>query len=51
MAKIFGNYQADATLGQYGLAKGVKFDAVNNQYEKDGKNTRCLQQIILYFKR
>lgn len=37
MAKIFGNYQADATLGQYGLAKGVKFDAVNNQYEKDGK--------------
>lgn len=38
MAKIFGNYQADATLGQYGLAKGVKFDAANNQYEKDGKN-------------
>lgn len=37
MAKIFGNYQADATLGQYGLAKGVKFDAVKNQYEKDGK--------------
>lgn len=37
MAKIFGNYQEDATLGQYGLAKGVKFDAVNNQYEKDGK--------------
>nr|WP_287558455.1 flagellar hook-basal body complex protein [Roseburia sp.] len=37
MAKIFGNYQADATLGQYGLAKGVKFDAVDNQYEKDGK--------------
>ena len=37
MAKIFGNYQADATLGQYGLAKGVKFDAANNQYEKDGK--------------
>lgn len=37
MAKIFGNYQADATLGQYGLAKGVKFDAVNKQYEKDGK--------------
>lgn len=37
MAKIFGNYQADATLGQYGLAKGVKFNAVNNQYEKDGK--------------
>ena len=37
MSQLFGNYQADATLGQYGLAKGVKFDAVNNQYEKDGK--------------
>lgn len=37
ISKIFGDYQADATLGQYGLAKGVKFDAGNNQYEKDGK--------------
>lgn len=37
ISQIFGNYQADATLGQYGLAKGVKFDAANNQYEKDGK--------------
>ena len=37
MSQLFGNYQADATLGQYGLAKGVKFDAINNQYEKDGK--------------
>lgn len=37
MSQLFGNYQADATLGQYGLAKGVKFDAANNQYEKDGK--------------
>lgn len=37
MSQLFGNYQADATLGQYGLAKGVKFDAVNKQYEKDGK--------------
>lgn len=37
MSQLFGNYQADATLGQYGLAKGVKFDADNNQYEKDGK--------------
>ena len=37
MSQLFGNYQADATLGQYGLAKGVKFDATNNQYEKDGK--------------
>lgn len=37
ISQIFGDYQADATLGQYGLAKGVKFDAGNNQYEKDGK--------------
>lgn len=37
ISQIFGDYQADATLGQYGLAKGVKFDAANNQYEKDGK--------------
>lgn len=37
MSQLFGNYQADATLGQYGLAKGVKFNAANNQYEKDGK--------------
>ena len=37
MSQLFGNYQADATLGQYGLAKGVKFDAANNLYEKDGK--------------
>lgn len=37
ISQIFGDYQADATLGQYGLAKGVKFDAANHQYEKDGK--------------
>lgn len=37
ISQIFGDYQADATLGQYGLAKGVKFDATNKQYEKDGK--------------
>lgn len=37
ISQIFGDYQADATLGQYGLAKGVKFDATKNQYEKDGK--------------
>lgn len=37
ISQIFGDYQADATLGQYGLAKGVKFDAANKQYEKDGK--------------
>ena len=34
---IFGDYQADATLGQYGLAKGCTYDAATNQYEKDGK--------------
>lgn len=37
ISQIFGNYQADATLGQYGLAKGCTYDAVTNQYEKDGK--------------
>lgn len=40
MAKIFGNYQADATLGQYGLAKGCTYDDVTKQYEKDGKKYR-----------
>ena len=37
ISQIFGNYQADATLGQYGLAKGCTYDAATNQYEKDGK--------------
>mgnify|MGYP002678307298 CR=1 FL=1 len=37
MSQLFGNYQADATLGQYGLAKGWTYDAANKQYEKDGK--------------
>ena len=37
MSQLFGNYQADATLGQYGLAKGCTYDAATNQYEKDGK--------------
>ena len=37
MSQLFGNYQADATLGQYGLAKGCTYDAVTKQYEKDGK--------------
>ena len=37
ISQIFGDYQADATLGQYGLAKGCTYDAVTNQYEKDGK--------------
>lgn len=37
ISQIFGNYQADATLGQYGLAKGCTYDAATGQYEKDGK--------------
>ena len=37
ISRIFGDYQADATLGQYGLAKGCTYDAATNQYEKDGK--------------
>ena len=37
ISQIFGNYQADATLGQYGLAKGCTYDANTDQYEKDGK--------------
>lgn len=37
IAQIFGNYNANATLGQYGLAKGCTYDAATKQYEKDGK--------------
>lgn len=37
MSQLFGNYQADATLGQYGLAKGCTYDATTKQYVKDGK--------------
>lgn len=37
MAQIFGKYNANATLGQYGLAKGCTYDAATKQYEKDGK--------------
>ena len=37
ISQIFGDYQADATLGQYGLAKGCTYDADTTQYEKDGK--------------
>lgn len=37
IAQIFGNYNANATLGQYGLAKGCTYDAATEQYEKDGK--------------
>lgn len=40
MSQLFGNYQADATLGQYGLAKGCTYDATTKQYEKDGKKYR-----------
>lgn len=40
ISQIFGDYQADATLGQYGLAKGCTYDAATNQYEKDGKKYR-----------
>lgn len=49
ISKIFGDYQADATLGQYGLAKGVKFDADNNQYEKDGKKYKKSAQDSTVF--
>ena len=37
MSQLFGNYNANATLGQYGLAKGCTYDAATDQYEKDGK--------------
>lgn len=37
MSQLFGKYQADATLGQYGLAKGWTYNNVTMQYEKDGK--------------
>lgn len=37
IAQIFGNYNANATLGQYGLTKGCTYDAATKQYEKDGK--------------
>lgn len=37
MSQLFGKYNANATLGQYGLAKGCTYDAATKQYEKDGK--------------
>ena len=40
MSQLFGNYNANATLGQYGLAKGCTYDAATKQYEKDGKKYR-----------
>ena len=36
MAKIFGNYQADATLGQYGLSKDYEFKI--NKYVRKADN-------------
>ncbi len=48
ISQIFGDYQADATLGQYGLAKGVKFDAANNQYEKDGKKYQVFADSTVF---
>lgn len=39
ISQIFGNYQADATLGQYGLAKDWSYDAQTHVYKnKDGKS-------------
>lgn len=48
ISQIFGDYQADATLGQYGLAKGVKFDATNKQYEKDGKKYQVFADSTVF---
>lgn len=36
IAQIFGNYQADATLGQYGLSKDYEFK--NNKYVRKADN-------------
>ncbi|WP_418840667.1 flagellar hook protein FlgE [Roseburia inulinivorans] len=38
MAKIFGNYQADATLGQYGLSKDYEFK--NSKYVRKADNKK-----------
>lgn len=32
IAQIFGNYNANATLGQYGLTKDYEYDSVSNSY-------------------
>ena len=32
IAQIFGNYDANATLGQYSLSKDYKYDSVSNSY-------------------
>ena len=36
MSQLFGNYQADATLGQYGLSKDYEFK--NNKYVRKADN-------------
>ena len=36
MSQLFGNYQADATLGQYGLSKDYEFK--NNRYVRKADN-------------
>ena len=33
MSQLFGNYQADATLGQYGLSKDYTYDEANQTYQ------------------
>ena len=32
IAQIFGNYDANATLGQYSLSKDYKYDSASNSY-------------------
>lgn len=49
MSQLFGKYQADATLGQYGLAKGCTYDVVTKQYEKDGKKYRNSAKDLTVF--
>ena len=34
IAQIFGNYNANATLGQYGLTKDYEYDSVSKSYTK-----------------
>lgn len=48
ISQIFGNYQADATLGQYGLAKGCTYDAATKQYEKDGKKYKVTADSTVF---
>lgn len=41
IAQIFGNYNANATLGQYGLTKDYTYDNANKTYNiKDGTATK-----------